>query len=81
MPASSMEQISIGLLLIRKYNIFCWGASSPCNGNHFLVVKRHNKPYLRARSIIVHVCNKGCEEYRKSHNVSGPFILARLALR
>ena len=33
-----MERISIGLLLIRKYNTFVREASSPCNGNHFLVL-------------------------------------------
>ena len=36
MLAASLERISIGLLLIRKYNIFfVREASSPCNGNHF----------------------------------------------
>ena len=33
--SASMERISIGLL---KCNIFVRGASSPCNGNHFLVI-------------------------------------------
>ena len=38
MLAASLERISIGLLLIREYNIFfVREASSPCNGNHFLV--------------------------------------------
>ena len=39
MLAASLERISIGLLLIREYNIFfVREASSPCNGNHFLVI-------------------------------------------
>ena len=39
MLAASLELINIGLLLIREYNIFfVREASSPCNGNHFLVI-------------------------------------------
>ena len=43
MPAAYVERISIGLLLIRKYNIFVRGTSSPCNGNHFLVESEQAK--------------------------------------
>ena len=54
MPSASMERISIGLLLIRKYNIFVRGASSPCNGNHVLVgerARRYLDMFMEARDI------------------------------
>ena len=58
MLAASLEQISIGLLLIRKYNIFfVREASSPCNGNHFSSIyiygqtRLHYPDQLRARVI------------------------------
>ena len=35
MPAANMERISIGLL--ENTTLFVRGASSTCNGNHFLV--------------------------------------------
>ena len=49
MLAASLERISIGLLLIRKYNIFfVREASSPCNGNHFSSVIGLVSVYVRS---------------------------------